>query len=397
VIPNDADVIVVGGGVMGLCIALETARRGKRVMLFEKRYPGAGASGRSGAILRQHYSNPLTVAMARDGLRAYADFENWAGGPCGFQQVGCMILADPAERAALAGNVRLMQEAGCRAELLDDLQITKVAPAISLYEGEALGAWEPDAGYCDPVTTLETLTTACEAAGVRLHRETAVTRLRSSGSRVTGVETTWDAPGGMEAWGADVVVLATGPWTNRLMEPLGLSVPIQTTRPLLAFFARPTWLPAHPVVGDLTRGIYFRPDESRTLVGALDLSHDDPVPDPDALDETVPGAFIEFCREPLQWRMTSMNWSFGRGGYAGMYDCTPDMHPLLGPMPGVSGLYVAAGFSGHGFKLAPVIGRAFGELLTTGRYETLDLSPLTPTRYADGQPIRAAYEYGLLA
>jgi sarcosine oxidase subunit beta len=396
VIPNDADVIVVGGGVMGLSIALETARRGKSVMLFEKRYPGAGASGRSGAILRQHYSNPLTVAMARDGLRTYSDFEKRAGGPCGFRKVGCLILADARDRAALEGNVRLMQEAGCRAELLRPQEIRTIAPMVSVPD-DVLGAWEPDAGYCDPVTTLATLTAACEAAGVRLHSDTRVTRLRTNETRVTGVETTWDAPGGMEAWGADSVVLATGPWTNRLLNPLNISVPIETTRPLLSFFARPAALPDHPVVGDLNGGIYFRPDESRTLVGALDLSHDDPVPDPDTLDETVPADFIAFCRERVTMRLPALTQGYGRGGYAGMYDCTPDMHPILGPMPGVPGLYVAAGFSGHGFKLAPVIGRAFGELLTRGNYQTLDLSPLTLTRYAAGQPIRAAYEYGLLA
>jgi sarcosine oxidase, subunit beta len=397
-IPNDADVIIVGGGVMGLSIALETARRGKRVKLFEKTYVGAGASGRSGAILRQHYSNPLTVAMARDGLRTYANFEKWAGGPCGFRQVGCLILADAQDRAALEGNVRLMQEAGCRAELLTPPQIRNVAPMLSASD-DVLGAWEPEAGYCDPPTTLNTLCEACVSAGVQVETETTVTRLRTDagGRRVTGVESTWDAPGGMESWGADAVVLATGPWTNELLAPLSLSVPIQTTRPLLAFFARPLSLTDHPVVGDLTGGIYFRPDESRTLVGALDLSHDDPVPNPDALDETVPTEFIAFCRERVTARMEALRWGYGRGGYAGMYDCTPDMHPVLGAMPGIEGLYVAAGFSGHGFKLAPVIGRAFGELLATGDYETLDLSPLAPTRYEDGKPIRAAYEYGLLA
>lgn len=399
-IPNDADVIVVGGGVMGLSIALEAARRGKSVLLFEKRYPGAGASGRSGAILRQHYSNPLTVTMARDGLRTYANFEKWAGGPCGFRKAGCLILADARDRSALEGNVRLMQEAGCRAELLTPQGIRAVAPMVSVPD-DVLGAWEPDAGYCDPVTTLATLTAACEAAGVRLHSDTCVTRLRTNNTptalRVTGVETTWDAPGGMEAWGADSVVLATGPWTNRLLKPLNTSVPIETTRPLLSFFARPAALPDHPVVGDLNTGIYLRPDESRTLVGALDLSRDDPVPDPDALDETVPAEFIAFCRERVMMRLPPLTQGYGRGGYVGMYDCTPDMHPILGPMPAISGLYVAAGFSGHGFKLAPVIGRAFGELLSTSGYQTLDLSPFAPTRYADGMPIRAAYEYGLLA
>lgn len=384
-----ADVHVVGGGVMGLSIALAAARRGRRVALWEKRWLGAGASGKSGAILRQHYSNPLTVAMARDGLRAYADFAAWAGGGAGFQKVGCLILADAGDRAALEGNVRLMQEAGCRADLLDADGIRAIAPMLAVPE-DALGAWEPDAGYCDPLQVLAALETACRREGVPIETDRAVTALRTKGGAVIGIET----DGGFHA--ADAVVLAAGPWTNRLLEPLGLSVPLTTTRPTLALFARPLDLPGHPVVGDLTSGVYFRPDESRTLVGALDLSRDDIVPDPDHYDESAPDAFLAFCRERAERRLPPLHRGPGRGGYAGLYDCTPDMHPVLGALPGVANLYVAAGFSGHGFKLAPAIGRAFGELLATGRFETLDLAPLGPTRYAEGHPIRARYEYGLL-
>ncbi|GAB4458405.1 MAG: FAD-binding oxidoreductase [Armatimonadaceae bacterium] len=382
--------IVIGGGVMGLCAALCLRRHGAEITVLEKRYCGAGASGRSGAILRQHYSNPLTVAMARDGLRVYADFVNWAGGSSGFVRSGCLILADARARAALAGNVRLMQDAGCRAEVLEPHQIREVAPMLAV-GAETLGAWEPDAGYCDPLTVLTTLELACRQEGVILETGAPVTKIQTAHGKVTGVET--DAG----QFTSDSVLCCAGPWTNHLLEPLGVSVPIQNTRPLLTFFARPLSLPHHPVVGDLTGEIYFRPDESRTLVGALDLSHDDPVPDPDTLDETVPAAFVRFCRERVTARMPEIENGFGRGGYAGIYDCTPDMHPVLGAVPEVSGLYLAAGFSGHGFKLAPVVGQGLAELMVKGMYETLDLSPLAPTRYAENAPIRASYEYGLLA
>lgn len=384
------DVIVVGGGVMGLCTALSLRRAGATVTLLEKSHPGAGASGKSGAILRQHYSNPLTVAMARDGLRIYADFEGWAGGPSGFQKVGCLILSAAADRLTLEGNVALMQELGCRAELLTPAEIRHVAPMVSLPE-DAFGAWEPGAGYCDPVAVIGTLERACHEAGVRFLMSVKVEALKTNLARIEGVQTSTDL------LPADTVVVAAGPWTDALLEPLGVAIPIVTTRPLLAFFARPLSLPNHPVVGDLLSGVYCRPDEGRTLVGALDLSHHDLVEDPDNYDEAAPDAFLSFCRERVLRRLPALAQGFGRGGYAGLYDCTPDMHPVIGAVPGTVGLYVAAGFSGHGFKLAPVVGRALAELLTTGHYETLDLSSLSLDRYDRYAPIRAAYEYGLLA
>lgn len=387
------DVIVIGGGVMGLCIALSLRRRGASVTLLEKRYVGAGASGKSGAILRQHYSNPLTIAMARDGLKAYADFANWAGGLSGFCKVGCLILAEGRDRPALEGNVALMREAGCNAELVTPAQITQIAPMLSV-PSDALGAWEPDAGYCDPVAVLATLEAACRREGVEIRTDEAALSLKTIGpvgsATVSAVET---AAGVMKAAS---FVLAAGPWTNHLLEPLGLSVPLTTTRPLLTFVARPASLPNHPVVGDLLSGVYFRPDESRTLIGALDLSQDDVVENPDTYEESVPASFLRFCRERATRRLPALAEGFGRGGYAGLYDCTPDMHPVLGSLPGLENLYVATGFSGHGFKLAPVVGRGLAELISTGHYQSLDLSPLAPDRYDRNAPIRASYEYGLL-
>lgn len=385
-----ADVIVIGGGVMGLCVALCLRRRGAGVTLLEKRHLGAGASGRSGAILRQHYSNALTVAMARDGLRVYADFETWAGGPSGFQKVGCLILADARDREALEGNVGLMRDAGCAASVVTPSEIREFAPMVDVPD-DALGAWEPDAGYCDPVTVLATLERACRSAGVAIETEAEAVGLSDGDEGVT--ITLRDGP----ALVAGAAVVAAGPWTGRLLAPLGYAPPITTTRPLLSFFARPADLPAHPVVGDLLSGVYFRPDEGRTLVGALDLSGDDAVADPDALDESVPADFVAYCRERVLRRLPELRRGFGRGGYAGFYDCTPDMHPVLGAVPGHEGrVFVAAGFSGHGFKLAPVVGEGITELVTTGGFEGLDLSALAPGRYAAGKPVRAAYEYGLL-
>ena len=119
--------------------------------------------------------------------------------------------------------------------------------------------------------------------------------------------------------------------------------------------------------------------------------------DPDHYREDASDEFIQWSRQAVSGRMPAFNRSYSRGGYSGLYTLTPDSHPILGEAPGITGLYLAVGFSGHGFKLSPAVGRGVTELITSGVYQTLDLSPLRATRYAENQEIRTSYESGLLS
>jgi sarcosine oxidase, subunit beta len=389
-----ADVVIIGGGVMGVSIAHHLAHAGAGfVVLVEKRHVGAGASGKSGAIIRQHYSTDLLVRMARHGVQTFGDFQAAAGSASGWDNVGCLIVAGAEDGRAVQGNVGLMVSAGAKAEVRTGLALNEVAPTAAFADDE-VGAWEPEAGYVDPALVLHGYAQSAAGHGVRIETQTEVLDVELDMGKVTGVVT---SAGHIETRTA---ILCAGPWARRLGARAGIELPLTVVRPQLTFFRRPGDFGAdsHPVIADLKNGFYCRPDPvGRTLVGDLSTTNDEIISDPDTYDESISGTFIHHARDMVSRRMPAMNRSLTRGGYSGMYVMTPDSHPILGEAPAVRGLYLAVGFSGHGFKLSPAVGRGLTELILTGAYQTLDFSPLRATRFAENEPIRSAYEYGLLS
>ncbi len=389
-----ADIVIIGGGVMGVSIAHALGSRGAgTVRLLEKRYIGAGSSGKSGAIIRQHYSTDLLIRMARHGILTFREFAATAGDDAGWDNAGCLVVTGAADRPAADGNVRLMQAAGAQAEIRTGASLRNLVPAAS-FADEEIGAWEPEAGYVDPARVLHGYATAAQRLGVRIDCGVEVRDVEVDRGHVTAVAT---ATGRIET---QTAILCAGPWARRLAARAGVDLPLSVIRPQVSFFRRPGDFEgdSHPVIADLPNGYYCRPDPGgRTLIGALDVSGDEQVLNADSYNEGISDAFIAWSRAQITARMPAMDRSHSRGGYAGLYTLTPDSHPILGEAPAIRGLYLAAGFSGHGFKLSPAVGRGLAELITHGAYETLDLTPLRATRFAEHLPIQSAYEYGLLS
>lgn len=387
-----ADIIIIGGGVMGASIAYQLARQGGgRVVLLERRAIGNGTTGRSGAIVRQHYSNDFTIRMARDSLRVFQHFDEVVGGDCGFVTTGMVVLAGEYGAQALRANVQLQQEQGVDTRLISAQEVGEAAPGFS-GEGVALACYEPETGVADPMATTFCFAQRARAFGAVIREGEPVVEILQQDGRVTGVRTE------QEELHAPVVALAANVWSAALAEPLGIKLPVLPTRHPMLALRRPNDFGGrqgyHAVGLDLTRHIYLRPDiGGMTLIGSTE----------DVLTESEPDNYIQSLNDEEiahlhrlgAGSIPALARAVPRGSWAGIYDDTPDYHPILDRLPACDGLYCAVGFSGHGFKLSPIIGQWMAEYILTGK-KPADMEPFAFDRFAQGKEIRPRYPSGVL-
>lgn len=354
------DVVVIGGGINGAVAAYELARRGVGVTLLEKGAVASGPTGRSCGIVRQHYSHELTAGMALRALGIFEAFDEIVGGECDFRRTG-FVMAVPAEReAALRVNVALQRSVGIETSLLPPADLERMIPGIDT-RGIALAAYEPRSGYADAYATTVSYVRRARQLGAIVRTGVTVTGLRLAQGRVLGVDT---AQG--ERIEAGAVLMAAGPWSGGLVARCGVQLPARPSRVQVCLFEpAPGAAPAH-VLADSQLGIYTRPETGPLLlVGSIETREGEgDVRDPDAYDEAVDLDRVEHYSERVMRRIPAMRDGRFHAGYASLYDVTPDWQPILDRVPGVDGLYCAAGSSGHGFKLAPVVGAMMADLIT---------------------------------
>ena len=387
------DVVVVGGGVIGASIAWHLAnRRAGRVVVLEKSFLGAGSSGKSGAIIRQHYSNRLTAAMAQKSLRVFEHFEDVVGGPPVFTHTGMVLVVNQRDRAGLEANLALQQELGIDVRLVSAQELADIDPNARLGEDE-LVAFEAEAGYVEAVQVVASFAEGARRGGAAVHQGVEVKAILTQGGRVLGVDTN-EGP-----YHSRAVILATGAWAARLAGEAGLRLPVQACRTQVALFRRPADYGRRggPVYGDFVQGLYFKPTHGDMVhVGSLAGEEvQDPV-DPDRYNEAADGAWLPTVKQRLGRRCPAMHQSYGRGGYGALYGITPDWHPILDRWPGLEGAYVAVGFSGHGFKMSPLVGQLMAELVLDGKAGILDISPLRLARFEENDPVKTPYAYGVM-
>jgi glycine/D-amino acid oxidase-like deaminating enzyme len=377
-----ADIVIIGGGVMGTSIAFHLARRGAgRVVVLEKSHLGAASSGKSGAIIRQYYSHSLLSSMARHGLRFYRDFSDAVGGPSVFTRSGLVVVSDPGGRAQLEASVAMLAKLGVEASILSAADLRALDARVAVEEGE-VAAYEAEAGYCEALQVVASLASAARGKGALVREGTRANGLVLDGRKVTGVGTA----SGVISTGT--VVLAAGGWSAPLAKAAGVELPVKACRTQVALFRRPSEFgAAHAVFGDLTNQIYFRPLAGElTHVGNVDPREEKYEVDPDRYREVADEQFASEMRQKLERRFPAMSRAPGRGGYGALYSVTPDWQPIIDRLPGVDGAFCAAGFSGHGFKMAPAVGKLIAEFVMDGRASSFDIHPLRASRFADGEP-----------
>ncbi len=385
------DIIIIGAGIMGSSTAFELAKRGLKVALLDKKGVGDGGTGKSSAIIRQHYSKELTARMAKYSLGIFQNFSNEVGGECGFTQSGFLLVAAAKDLDGLKANVALQQKLGIQTELIDQETVHNLMPALKTSDLVA-AAYEPESGYADPYLTVTSYANAAKRAGAVLFQDTPVTGIRFAGDKVVGVDSLkgpFDAP---------LVLNCTGAWGAQVAKMANVDIPIDSCRVQVAFFRRPAGHEAsHPVFADFINATYFRSETGGlTLVGLVDPEEAQAIVDPDNFREGVDDEFIMEAGERLIERFPAMEQSQVTGGYASLYAITPDWHPIVDELIPGSGFYVCSGFSGHGFKLGPAVSVMMADLLTGVKDPLFDPHLFRFSRFAENDPVRGQYEYSIV-
>ena len=371
-----AGVVIVGGGVIGTSLAFQLAARGVRdILLLERATLAAGGTGYSVGIIRQLYPTREVRQMVKRSLGVFQRFADAVGGDAGFVACGALIGVAPAMRTALEAVVAEQRGVGIRAEILEPSEAGRVEPRI---DPAGLGAvlWEPESGYGDPTAVATCYAHAARRLGVRIEQGLAVSSIATAGDRVTGVVT---ARG--DRIEAPIVVNAAGLWARALARTAGVDLPIVVGRhPVFVVERDPSFGRPHVVYLDLAGGAYVRPETGNlTLTGSLtDDEARHPV-DPERLGAGVPLDEAEPALERTSRAVPALALARYRRGWVGAFDITPDWMPILDESP-LEGLWIAAGMSGHGFKLAPAVGEHLAALLT-GAAPPVDPAPFRLARF----------------
>ncbi|HVN33670.1 MAG TPA: FAD-binding oxidoreductase [Casimicrobiaceae bacterium] len=384
------DAIVIGGGVVGTSIACHLARfDAGRVLLVERGEVGGGTTAQSSCIVRTHYSVPENVAIAHAALEVFADFRRYLDdddADCGLNRCGLMLVAPAGERAAaLRATLAVQRSAGIEAQEIGTEAARRIHPLLDLSDDPVVG-WEPGAGYADAYMTLSAYVRAARRHGALVREGVTVTGLVRDGARVTGVETT----GGSIA--AGIVVSAQNMWSREIERWTGIAVPLTLSRHAVVLFeSRTPYTPDLPVVMDWVPrgGIYFRSYSGRQLMIG-DTGDGEALAAPDTRQGEVPLDHVVQIGELLGRRVPAFADAGLAHSWTGVYDTTPDWNPVLGPLPGIDGLHVAFGFSGHGFKLSPVVGRLVAQS-ALGLPTDLPLAPYSIERFTTGRMLVGGY------
>ncbi|MFO7548765.1 MAG: FAD-dependent oxidoreductase [Acidimicrobiia bacterium] len=399
------DVVVVGGGIVGAAIGYQLARRSVQVVVLDKGAgPAEGSTGASSSISRCRYTDPRVVRLALDGQRAYRNWSEFTGLPdpaSTYIRTGVVWMFDES-RSEVQAEAERLGRAGVAVSVVDAEGLRDRHPSLSAcvapfdLSGEVAhecrdaeaALVEDDGGYADPAGACADLLDGTRRAGGVVRFRARVTGLIRTNGGVTGVEVDG------ERIPAGLVVNASGPWCNALnaMAGVGHRWTLDPTRIQVVYRDLPGDLGPIPVLADGSTGIYLRPDAggTRILFGSvLPEDEEEVVADPDDFPRHADAAFRDRKIHALHHRIPALEHRGGLSGIAGLYTINrQDVHPIVGPS-GVDGFWLANGFSGHGFKLAPMIGSMVARAVS-GVDADFDTEVPMSVLAVDRQPISVA-------
>jgi len=385
-----AETVIIGGGVTGASTAFHLAqRRAGRVIVVERNTAGAGPTSKTIGIVRLHYSYEPLIHLAMRGLEFFQRFEAHTGATADFIRTGFLLLARPDQLRGVEENVALQQRLGVTTSMLTPTDVVRLDSRMNV-EDVGGAAYEPDSGYADGYAATAGFIGAARRRGVELWEATRAERLVTAGGRLTGVAT---SRGLIET--AQVLV-AAGPWTPALLAGAGVRVPIEASRQQVVQLSPPAGFGRLGVViEDMTQGFYARPESVASVLAGVLEEEAEQVVSPENFNQGVDFDFVQRVGALWAHRYPQAADAEVRGGYASLYDITPDWQPILGALPEIEGAFIAAGFSGHGFKLSPALGDCLAALLC-GEAPEIDITAFAPTRFAEGRLIRGRHAQGIL-
>jgi glycine/D-amino acid oxidase-like deaminating enzyme len=388
-VSETADVVIVGGGIEGAAAAWALSQRGVTdVFVAERNTVASGMTGKSSGIVRCHYGVSSLAAMAAVGLEVFEKADEMFGTDIGFRQTGYVVGVGEPNVESMRKSLAAQRAVGVQTEEIDSADVAEMWPFADLSPFAAFG-WEPRGGYGDAYQTAQAFAASARGAGVRIRQGAEVTALLVDGDAVTGIRL---ADGSTVS--AGTVVVATGVWTKPFLAPYGVDVPIRVVREQIVTIAPGVETGSVPVFSDLVSLQYVRPEVGGDILfGNSDLSEVEEA-DPDNYLNRATESFVDLTVDKVGTRFPGFSGAAIRTSYAGCYDVTPDWNPVIGEAP-LEGLVVAAGFSGHGFKISPAVGRLIADLVVDGHSADprIPESDFRLSRFAENDLLKTPYPY----
>ncbi|MGD0878326.1 MAG: FAD-dependent oxidoreductase [Anaerolineales bacterium] len=377
-VSKTADVVIIGGGVMGASTAYHLALRGqKNILLLEKdEFFGQEATGRCAGGVRYQFSTEINVRLSILSLPMLERFKEETGQEINFRKCGYLfVLTQPEDVKTFRHSLELQQGLGVRTEWLTADEVRRRLPLMR-FEDALAGSYNPQDGLVDPNSVVMGYVGAAQRLGVQCLNDVEVTGIQVEAGRVVGVDTNQGKVS------TPVVVNAAGPWAGQIGQLAGVEVPIvPLRRQIMTTTPLPELPQDFPFVLDFAQSLYFHREGDGILTG---MSNND---EKAGFDQTVDDDFEMVNLEAAIARMPCLEKASMLSHWAGLYEVTPDAHPIYGKTP-VDGFFIIAGFSGHGFMHGPISGKLMTECILDKKFMSLDVSMLDLARFSEGRQIR---------
>lgn len=377
-LPTTAEIVIVGGGVMGASAAYHLAQCGvKNIVLLEKEeFFGTGATGRCAGGVRYQFSTDINIKLSLESLPMLERFKEEIGQDIDYRQCGYLLIATSEKDATtFKRNVELQNSLGVQTQLLSGDEIRARLPLMK-FEDSIAGTFHQKDGLVDPNSVVAGYISAAQKLGAKAITQTEVTGVRVRAGEVEAVETT---RGVIETRN---VLNAAGPWSALIGRMAGVQIPVTPLRRQMFTTNALPEIPADfPFVIDFAQSLYFHREGDGLLIG---MSNQNEKP---GFDQSVDEEFEFVNLEAAIERMPLLERASRASHWAGLYEVTPDAHPIYGGCA-VKGLTICTGFSGHGFMHGPVSGKLMSEYIVDGTFKTLDVSMLDLARFEEGRLIK---------